>query len=34
MFVELQTQSLVELHNRNVSGTTNTKFSGTIQHKC
>ena len=31
--MELQTQSSVELHNTNVSGTTNTKFNGTTQHK-
>jgi len=34
MLVELQGQSLEELHNTNVSGTANTKFTGTTQHKC
>jgi len=33
MFVEIQ-KSLEELHNKNISGTINTKFSGTTQHKC
>jgi len=33
MLVELQTQSLVELHNTNITWNTNTKFSGTTQHK-